>query len=209
MGIYPNTILVTLLDSDPFISLQTYDQKHGQSQRFFLSKETLMNQLGDDAEGNFTECDLLNICSVARVGSSIRFKVIWLHGNYDDDVHGYQQTFFVPVAKLSKVIAGEKIKHLSYVPVCQEKADIFFTQTAHKAIAEANKLIRHALRRFLRDNFNYGKNEHLVIQRDEWIRGFYFFSTVSKYEGGVVLHDTEVKGKDGKPYLKLYFGLHT
>ena len=52
MCIYPDAISVTLFDSDPFVSLTTYDQKHGKSQRFFLSKKALMNQLGDDAEGS-------------------------------------------------------------------------------------------------------------------------------------------------------------
>ena len=33
------------------------------------------------------------------------------------------------------------------------KASIFFTQTAHKAIAEADKLKLHTIRRFFRDNF--------------------------------------------------------
>lgn len=209
MSIYPNTILVTLLDSEPFILLQTYDEKHGKSQRLYLRKDTLMNQLGDDAEGSITEMDLLNVCTVNRVGSSIRFNVLWLHGNYSDDVSGFQQVLFVPIDKVAKVLSGEKVKHLSYSPAQMPKASIFFTRTAHKAIAEADKLKLHAIRRFFRDNFCYGRDEHLVVQQDEWVKGFFFFSTVSRYEGGVCLHSTEVKGKDGKLYPKLYFGLHT
>lgn len=209
MNIYPNAILVTLSFSDPFVSLQTYDEKHGKSQRFFLRKDALMSQLGDDAEDSVTELDLLNVCTVTRVGNSIRFNILWLHGNYNDDVSGYQQVFFVPVGKAAKVLTREKVKHLSYTPEQMPKASIFFTQTAHKAIAEADKLKLHAIRRFFRDNFCYGCDEHLVVQQDEWVKGFYFFSTVSRYEGGICLHDTEVKGKDGKPYPKLYFGLHT
>ena len=209
MNIYPNAILITLSLSEPFVSLQTYDEKHGKSQRFFLRKDALISQLGDDAEGSATELDLLNVCTVTRVGNNIRFNILWLHGNYNDDVSGYQQVFFVPVGKAAKVLTGEKVKHLSYTPEQMPKASIFFTQTAHKAIAEADKLKLHAIRRFFRDNFCYGHDEHLVVQQDEWVKGFYFFSTVSRYEGGICLHDTEVKGKDGKPYPKLYFGLHT
>ena len=209
MCIYPDAISVTLSDSDPFVSLTTYDQKHGKSQRFLLSKNTLMNQLGDDAEGSITEVDLLNVCTIAHAGNSIRFKMLWLHGNYDNDVCGYQQTFFVPVDKVIQALAGQTVKHLSYSPVHREKADIFFTQTAHKAIAEANKLKRHAIRRFFRDNFDYGRDEKLVVQQDTWVNGFFFFSTVSRYEGGIALHQTEVKGKDGKPHNKVFYGLHT
>lgn len=208
-NIFENTILVTLSLSEPFVCIRTYDEKHGRSQRFFINKSTLLEQLGADAEGNSTEADLLNFCTVSRIGTSIRFNMFWLHGSYNDDVCGYQQTFFVPADKVSKALAGERVKYLSHVPACQPKADIFFTRTAHAVIAEADKLKRHAIRRFFRDNLNYGRNEHLVIQRDEFVNGFYFFSTVSCYEGGIALHTTEVKGKDGKPHVKVFYGLHT
>ncbi len=211
MSIFNNPILVTLFGSDPFLQLQTYDEKHGQSQRFYLTKGALQGQLDDDAEGSFVETDLLNYCTITRIGTSIRFNVCWLHGNYDDDVAGYRQTFFIPVDKVAKALNGERVKHLSYQPVHLEKAEIFFTQTAHAAIAatRVDKLRLHALKRVFRDNFNFSRNERLVVQRDEFVHGFYFFSTVSRYEGGICLHNTEVKGKNGKPYLKLYFGLHT
>lgn len=209
MNIFDNPILVTLSDSDPFAIIQTYDPKHGQSQRFYLHKQSLIGQLGDDAEGNDTEADLLNYCTVARAKDSIRFQMVWLHGNYNDDVHGYRQTFFLPFDKVEKALAGERVKHLSHYPIHQEKADIWFTEPAQKAIAAMDKLKRHAIRRFIRDSFNYGHKEKLIVQTDNWISGFYFFSTVSKYEGGIVPHETEVIGKDGKPHRKVYFGLHT
>ena len=209
MNIFDNPVLVKLSDSEPFIILQTYDPKHGQSQRFYLHKQSLTRQLGDDAEGNDTEADLLNFCTVARARDSIRFQMIWLHGNYNDDVNGYQQTFFLPFDKVEKALAGERVKHLSHYPIRQEKADIWFTEPAQKAIAEMDKLKKHAIRRFFRDNFDYGRKEHIIVQRDVFIRGFYFFSSVSKYEGGIALHEDEVIGKDGKPHRKVYYGLHT
>ena len=209
MSIYLNAILVTLSLSEPFVCIRTYDEKHGRSQRFFINKSTLLNQLGDDAEGNSTEADILNFCTIARIGTSIRFNMFWLHGSYNDDICGYRQTFVVPVDKVSRVLAGEKVKHLSHIPACQPKADVFFTQTAHRAIAALDKLKRHALRKFLRDNFCYGRDEHLVIQQDEWVNGFYFFSTTSRYEGGIVPHETTVMGKDGKQHVKAFYGLHT
>ena len=209
MNIFDNPVLVTLSDSDPFIVLQTYDPKHGSSQRFYLHKQTLLRQLGDDAEGNVTEADLLNFCTVANTKDSIRFKMFWLHNNYNDELHGYQQTFFVPICKVGKALSGERIRHLSHYPIRQEKADIWITEPTQKDIAAMDKLKRHAFCRFLRDNFNYGSEEKLVVQTDTWVNGFYFFSSVSRYEGGIVPHETEVIGKDGKPHTKLFFGLHT
>ena len=208
MSIFHDPIIVTLSNTDPLVSLQTFDPKHGWSQRFYLTVEALTKQLTDTVEGSITETDLLNVCTVARIDNNIRFRLLWLNGVYDE-LHGYQQTVCIPVYKVNTVLAGGRIKHLSHSPIYKDKADIFFTKTAHEAIAEADKLKRHAIRRFFRDNFNYGREEHLVVQRDEWVQGFYFFSTVSRYEGGIVAHETKVKGKDGKLHLKLYYGLHT
>lgn len=209
MNIFDNPVLVKLSDSDPFVTIQTYDPKHGQSQRFYLHKQSLIMQLGDDAEGNVTEADLLNFCTVARAKDNICFQMIWLHGNYNDDVHGYQQTFFLPVDKVERALSGERVKHLSHYPVRQEKTEIWFTEPAQKAIIAMDKLNRHAIRRFIRDNFDYGHKEKLVVQTDSWIGGFYFFSTVSKHEGGIVPHETEVIGRDSKPHRKVFYGLHT
>lgn len=204
MNIYPDAILITLTLSEPFVSLQTYDEKHGKSQRFYLSKQSLLNN-----ESGVTETDLLNVCTLTTIDNGIRFKMLWLHSNYNDDVCGYQQTFFIPTGKIAKVLAGESVKHLSYSPVQMPKASIFLTLTAHKTIAEADKLNLHAIRRFFRDNFCYGRDEHIVVQQDEWVKGFYFFSTVSRYEGGIVLHEAAVIGKDGRPHRKVFYGLHT
>lgn len=209
MSIFENPVLVTLSGSDPFVSLQTFDEKHGKSQHFYLHKQTLINQLGDDADGNDTEADLLNFCTVARAKDSVRFQLVWLHGNRNDDVHGYQQTVFVPVDKVHKALSGERVKNLSHYPAHQEKANIWLSQPAHMVIAEMDKLKKHAIRRFFRDNFNYSRKEKLLIQRDVTIGGFYFYSVISKYEGGIVPHVTEVIGKDGKLHTKLFFGLHT
>ncbi|MBR2661987.1 MAG: hypothetical protein IKE15_11440 [Clostridia bacterium] len=216
MSIFTNPIIVTLSVNDMFVYLQTYDPKHSWSQRFYLTKESLSSQLADTVESSVTdsvtECDLLNVCNVSRIGNSIRFRLFWLHGNYDNDLHGYQQTVLVPVDVAKRVLAGERIKYLSTSPENKEKARIFFTKTASEVIADTakDKLKRHALRKFFRDHFNYGREEHLVVMEDRWINGFYFFSsTGSRYEGGIVLHEDEVTGKDGKPYRKAYYALHT
>ena len=209
MSIYANSVMVTLSNSNTFITLQTYDRKHGSSQRFYISKEALERQLNENTTGSIIENDLLNYCTVSTDGTNIRLLLVWLHGSYNDDVYGYQQTIFLPIEKVKRAISGERIKHLSHCSGSNGKACIYFTQTANSVIASADKLKRHAICRFFRDNFNYGRTEKLVVQEDKWVNGFYFFSTVSRYEGGIVLHKTEVKGRDGKPHPKVFFGLHT
>lgn len=208
MNIFNNPILVTLSSSGFFVALKTYDQIHGRSQRFLLSKDTLYDQLGEHAESNAIEKDLHNFCDVAHARDGIRFKLSWLR-NSGDELNGYQQRFIVPDDLVLKALAGETVKYMYYEPVYKDKAPLFLTKNAHEAIAGADKLKRHAIRRFFRDHFDYGDAEYLAIQSDPFIHGFYFHSMVSKYNGGISLHQTEVTGKDGKDYPKYYYGLHT
>ena len=207
MSIFNDPILVTLSCCDPFICLQTYAPRHGWSQRFYLLKEAVCKQVSGYAEGSITETDLLNVCTVARHGNNIRFNVLWLHGT--DEISGHQQIFHIPSDTVAKAFSGERIKYLAHTPAHMGKADIFLTLEAHRAIAEADKLKRNAIRRFFRDNFDYGRDEHLVVRQDAWVNGFSFFSTVSQYNGGIALHEDKVNGKDGKIYPKYYYGLHT
>lgn len=208
MNIFNTPILVTLSSSGLFVSIATYDQTHGCSQRFLLSTNTLYDLLEERTDGNVIENDLHNFCDVARVRDGIRFKVSWLRSN-GDELKGYQQWFIIPVDLVNKALDGKTVKYLYHEPMFKDKAPLSFTQSAYEAIAKADKLKRHAIRKFFRDHFDYGNVEYFVIQRDEFIHGFYFRSMVSKFSGGIVLHQTEFTGKDGKQYPAIYYGLHT
>ena len=208
MNIFSNPILITLSSSGLFVALVTYDQMHGRSQRFLLSKDTLHDQLGKHADINVIESDLHNFCDVAYDRDGIRFKVSWLRRN-GDELKGYQQRFIAPFNLVAKALTGGTVKYMYHEPIYKDKTPLSFTKSAHQAIAEADKLKRHAIRRFFRDHFDYGNVEYFVIQRDEFIHGFYFHSMVSQFSGGIVLHEDEVIGKDGKQYPKLFYRLHT
>ena len=208
MSIYRQPILVSLSDSNIFVMLQTYDPQNGRSQRFCLSRKTLANQLDHTAEGVTIESDLQNFCSVALVDTDMTFVVYWLHGT--GDVQGYQQSFSVPVSKIKQVLSGGSVRHL-HTQGGSSKARLVFQPSACEAIAgiAKDKLKRHALRQFFRDNLNYGQGEELVIERDTWVNGFYFWSSETPFEGGIVLHETTVIGRDNRPHRKLFYSVHT
>ena len=208
MSIYRQPILVSLSDSNIFVMLQTYDPQNGRSQRFCLSRKTLANQLDHTAEGVTIESDLQNFCSVALVDTDMTFVVYWLHGS--GKLQGYQQSFSVPVSKITQVLSGGSVRHL-HTQDGLSKARLSFQPSACEAIAgiAKDKLKRHALRQFFRDNFNYGQGEELVIERDTWVKGFYFWSSETSFEGGIVLHETTVIGKDNRPHRKLFYSVHT
>ena len=208
MSIYRQPILVSLSDSNIFVMLQTYDPQNGRSQRFCLSRKTLADQLDHTAEGVTIESDLQNFCSVALVDTDMTFVVYWLHGS--GKLQGYQQSFSVPVSKITQVLSGGSVRHL-HTQDGPSKARLVFQPSACEAIAgiAKDKLKRHALRRFLRDNLNYGQGEELVIERDTWVKGFYFWSSETSFDGGIVLHETTVIGKDNRPHRKLFYSVHT
>ncbi len=208
MSIYQQPILIHLSDSNIFVMLQTYDPQNGRSQRFCLSRKTLADQLDHTAKGVTIERDLQNFCSVALVDTDMTFVVYWLHGS--GKIQGYQQSFSVPVSKIKQVLSGGSVRHL-HTQDGLSKARLSFQPSACEAIAgiAKDKLKRHALRRFFRDNFNYGQGEELVIERDTWVKGFYFWSSETPFEGGIVLHETTAIGRDNRPHRKLFYSVHT
>ena len=210
MSIFQNTILVTLSATESFISLCTFSRKFGRSQTFYLMKNPLMNIITGKTSSAYIEQDLLNFGRVESIDNDIHFSLFWLHSNAHDELSGYQQHITIPAGKMLDILAGETVKHLSYTAV-QGKAQLSFMPSANEAIADIaqDKLKRHALRKFFRDNMNYSNKEHLIIQRDSWINGFYFCSSVSRFEGGIALHTTEVTGKDGKKHCKVSYDIHT
>ena len=208
MSIYQQPILIHLSDSNIFVMLQTYDPQNGRSQCFCLSRKTLVDQLDHTAEGVTIESDLQNFCSVALVDTDMTFVVYWLHGS--GKIQGYQQSFSVPVSKITQVLSGGSVRHL-HTQDGLSKARLSFQPSACEAIAgiAKDKLKRHALRRFFRDNLNYGQEEELLIERDTWVKGFYFWSPETSFDGGIVLHETTVIGKDNRPHRKLFYSVHT
>lgn len=209
MNIFQNPVLVTLTRSDSFIIIQTAARSHGRSQRFYLSADAVSSLLRDEMPLPVLENDLLNFCTVGRIDDEITFRMFWLSSGIRDEVHGYRQQFSLPVSKAERVLAGETVKHLSHYEETG-KVRLTIDKTAQASISEIAKdrLKRHALRRFFRDNLNYGRRERITIVADSWVNGFYFFNAFGS-DGGIVPHETTVRGRDGKAYRKVTYSIHT
>ena len=206
----PNAMLVTLTpSSSDFVTLQTYDPIHGRSQRFYVSRPDLTSLCTADMP--LMDTDLNNYLIAYRHNEKISFKVAWLSINSQDEAAGYIQRFALPVSCCIDVLNGKPVCKVIALTDTRSKATIRFTPEGHQEIHRlcADRHTRRALCRFFRDNLNYGDDETINLTRDSWTGGFYFFSPDTGMEGGVILHETEVKGRDGKAHRKVFFGLHT
>ena len=209
MGNFANCFLVKLCPDGPFISISTYDIYHGKSHPFLLSKIKL-EQVLSYLNSPVIDMDLNSYLYLSLKKSTVRFTLTLLRQHYRNDVEGYIQSFELSVDQVHTLLNGQKIHHVEYTDTCQGKAELVFSSSGHQKLRQycQDKLSRHALRRFFRDNFNYGKSEKLTIFPDNWLMGFYFQSS-SGLDGGIVRHETVIKGKDGKQYPKITYAVHT
>lgn len=209
---YINTILVTLIPSSPdFIVLQTYDYEHGKSQRFYIHHADLEQLISHQPSLPLLDADLNSFLQIYRDRDHLHFKTTWLSVNWLGQASGYVQWFDLPVSCCAYALHGFPMKKAVFITEEKPKASLHFTPEGHQEIRRlcADKLTRRALCKFFRDHMNYGADEVLNITRDNWVDGLYFFSPVTGYEGGIVRHNTELKGSNGKSYPKVFFGLHT
>jgi hypothetical protein len=156
------------------------------------------------------DLDLNNIVYICRNGSRLIWKAFWLSVDDADQAAGYLQRFSLPIALCQRALQGETVRCLAYMPETRPKAELCFTTEAYQAIRSIckNPRAKNALRKFFRDNFNYG-DESLLITRDSFTRGFFFSSLITSYAGGIVPHESQVRGKNGRIYPRICFGLHT
>lgn len=209
MSNFADCFLVKLSPDDRFIALSSYDICHGKSSRFLLEKSKLAELLSPNAE-SVLDTDIGSYLQLIRKKAAVQFRLTFLHQNYRNDVTGYVLTFDLPIGQIHSLLNGKQIHHVEYMTAGQRKAKLFLTDSGHQKLHHycQDKLTRHALRSFFRDSFNYDEDEKLVIHPDSWVKGFYFESDTG-FNGGIVRHETTIKGKDGKVYPKVSFAVHT
>ena len=203
--------LVSMSPSSPnFISLQTRDAAHGDSQRFLVYESELRKVL-EDPDYFVLDTDLGNFLQIHRIDDQVHFRVTWLSLDSRGEARGYLQTFDLPVNIIESVLEGIPYRQLVNTLGHWEQARLVFTESARSLLHWfcQDRLNRRALSKFLRDNLHYSRPETLVLFDDSWVQGFYFESARSKYNGGIVLHETEVRGKDQKKHRKVSIELHT
>ena len=210
MSNFAECTLIKLVPSEPhFVALTTYDIHHGRSTRFLLHKKDLASLVNDPDANLILDTDIGSYVEISRRAMHLHFRLVLLHQDYRDNVTGYVKYFELPVDKIQALLNGQSIHHVEHSREEKPKAELIFTDNCHKMIRKVcqDKLTKHALRRFFRDHFNYGRDEQLIIHPDSWVNGFFF--QCDRLSGGIVMHDDVVKGRDGRQYKKVFFSMHT
>ena len=207
--------LFTIADDGQFLALSTYTPSHGRSSRFFVFKSSISKWLaGEDT--SFMDTDCGSFVRFTRESSEKIFvEFTWLSDSMNNLVRGYRQRFTVPVQMFLEVLNGQKkAKLLVSTEASMAHSTLCFSRDAHAQAHKicANKAKRRALMKALRDGFHWGNCT--VSLYCDYECGFYFSENKSpdvpwSLNGGLVLHDTTIVGKDGQPHEKLYYSLYT
>lgn len=210
MANFADCILVKLVPSEPyFVALTTFDIYHGKSMRFLLRKQDLENLVNDENANPVLDTDIGSYIQIMRHSAHLHFKLTLLSQDFRNDVTGYVHYFELPIDKINAVLNGRSIHHVEYDMQEKPKAQLAITESGHHQLRKycQDKLTKHALKKFFRDHFNYGKDERLVIYPDSWVKGFYF--QCDRLNGGIVRHEDIVIGKNGREYRKVFYAVHT
>ena len=210
MSNFAECTLIKLVPSEPhFVALTTFDIFHGRSTRFLLRQKDLVTLVNDENANPVLDTDIGSYIQITRQANHLHFKLTVLHQDYRNDVTGYVRYFELPISKINALLEGFSIHHVEYDRDEKPKAQLMITESGHHLLHKycQDKLTKHALRRFFRDHFNYGRDERLVIYPDAWVNGFYF--QCDRMNGGIVRHEDTVKGKDGREHKKIFYALHT
>ena len=160
MDNFTNVILAKLIPAEPmFVAITTFDIRHRKSGRFLVLKKDLRELCEHDGK-LIIDNDIGSYIRIIRNNKTVHFKITWLRHDFNNEVTGYIHEFDLPVEKVQAVLNLQAVHHVEYPNQNKEKAMLSFTDSGHQQLnyLRHDKLNRHALRRFFRDNLNYGRD---------------------------------------------------
>jgi len=199
--------IVTIESTGSFVTLKTYDAKHGNSMHMYIESDKLYCWIDSEAQNAFIDHDCGSFTIMRRVSKNIvSVRLTWLHAIGNGDVKGYTQDFDLHADDLMAVLLTEdRVRKLVSLDDKPRQAQITITNGAHRQIRALDKQHRRALSKAMRDSFKW-KDSCLCLYAD-WGSDFSFVE--QKMSGGLCLHDTRISGKDKKLHNKIYYQIHT
>lgn len=199
--------IVAIESTDSFLTLKTFDARHGNSMRMYVFSDKLYHWLDSEAQDNFLDHDCGSFMIMRRIDKEqVSVQLTWLHALSNGEVKGYKQSFTLPVDNLMAVlITGDRVRKLVSLDERSRQASITITNGAHRQIHQLDKRQRRALSKALRDSF-YWKDSSLCLYAD-WGNDFAFVD--QRMNGGLCLHESRVVGKNGRMHSKLRYQVHT
>lgn len=210
MNIFATSILVCFHLASEFLSIHTVDHVHRRSQRFLVNTPKLSKWLNDNDGSTFYDHDLSNFLEIYRFSDTkLTMRLTWLtlHDSHGHNLHGYQQTFILPVETLRHALCGFRTKVL-VDPELIPQSKLVFSESAQAQIRKIcrDPKAKKALVKAFRDNFHWRDADEIYLVAD-WRDDLYF--TTEGMNGGLCRHDSIVRGKDGKAYTAIKYQIHT
>jgi hypothetical protein len=207
-----NIIVYFNPNSADYKVISTFSVDHRKSRSFYLTIPKFTHWLSnaDPWEAQYIEMDIHCVFKAAHAPyGKIEISIYWIGLDSDEGIRGYMQSFRMDESKLREIMNDpnpRKVLASTKRNFAQAKINISPNALAQVAKIISNKLRRRALSKALSSNFMYGSDD-IVDLYVSW--GYDFdFSNTGIY-GGLVLHETEITGRDHRQHKKLYYSVHT
>lgn len=201
-----NSILVKMWRSDDLIAITTVDRAHGKHGRFLIIADRFEEWLKNPDGSHFMDIDCGDVLEICRDSARKEycFKLMWLNTYDNDNVRGIQQLFSIPEDKIWDGVRTN-LTHLYAKVAGHVKIEVFPGAAVIIRDICKNNVWKRAFCKAMRDNFHYGYGVLELFKDCGMDFGFFH----DRLRGGLVIHTTDIEGKDGKTYPKTYYSVHT
>ncbi len=204
-----NMIVTIKESSESMISIQLFDRIMRRSDRFIIEKTNVTGKLFEDR--HLIDVDLLNTVTMSlQHDDTVHVAFNFIHEGINHTLTGYRRSFYLPVCALENAVEGYTTRLLIDADPPQTKSRIILHNCGSESLDVIPKKQRRALSKALRNNFNWPES---VVHLYKYGANYDFEEDDMRHGcgmcGGLVLHETKVRGYDGKLYTKLYYSVHT
>lgn len=205
-----NKMIVTVKDySSDCVSLKVFDREKRNSQSFLILKQILKDDLFTVGFADDTDINS-HIHMVKKGEKTVSCCVDFISVDFRNSITGYRRCFDLPLSVFEDAMRGESRRILVDFEEQEHTPQFILTDSVHRVVGKMDKVKRRAFVKALTSCF---RNDDTVTISKDFGEDFFFEekskSIFSPVCGGLCLHKSEVRGKDGLFSDKLSYLKHT
>ena len=205
-----NKMIATVKEyGDSCVSLRVFDREKRGSEHFLLLKSSIRDELLP--LGSLNDTDLNNTIRLQmKDNGTVDCRINFISIDAANHITGYRRCFDLPLAVLEAALNGVCTKHLVDFEEQAHTPRFTLMDSVHRAVGRMDKAKRRAFVKALNSRF---RNDEAVTLSKDLGEDFFFEEKYGGFSctvcGGLCLHSSTVRGKDGIVREKLIFSKHT